>query len=195
MKSRRFNKISRNNIFSMALGAAVLIWLLMSCRSPEQPFDARIAKARLDEIAAKAYRMYSAVKDTTHLPRTLAADGRLHLVPSEDWTSGFFPGYLWYVYEYTNDEKFLHAALRETSLLEKEQLNTTTHDVGFMMYCSYGHALRLTGNEAYKTVLLQAAKSLTTRFHPTVGCIKSWDGRRWDFPVIIDNMMNLELFF
>lgn len=71
------------------------------------------------------------------------------------------------------------------------------HDVGFQLNCSYGNGFRLTGNEAYKQVLYQGAKSLSTRFQPTAGVIRSWDfvrkGCDWKFPVIIDNMMNLEL--
>ncbi|HKL34205.1 MAG TPA: glycoside hydrolase family 88 protein, partial [Tangfeifania sp.] len=70
-----------------------------------------------------------------------------------------------------------------------------THDLGFMVFCSYGNAYRLIGNEEYKDVILQASESLLTRFNPTVGCLKSWDHGDWQFPVIIDNMMNLEMLF
>jgi hypothetical protein len=128
------------------------------------------------------------------LPRTFE-HGQLVTIPTRDWTSGFFPGSLWYLFEATGDAQWRASAEKYTALLAPEQHNTKTHDVGFILYCSYGNGLRLTGNPAYRPVLLTGAKSLTTRFNPTVGCIKSWDHGvgQFTFPVIIDNMMNLEL--
>lgn len=133
----------------------------------------------------------------TPLPRTVQEDGRIKTVKGRDWTSGFFPGYLWYLYEATGQDQWLEQARLFTEMLEEQQFNRRTHDVGFMMYCSYGNGYRLTDDPAYKPILLQAAKSLATRFNPTIGCIRSWDHNkdRWEFPVIIDNMMNLELLF
>jgi hypothetical protein len=86
-------------------------------------------------------------------------------------------------------------ALRSTSLLEKEKNNTGTHDLGFMMGCSYGNANRIAPKSEYTEILLTSARSLSTRFNPKVGCIRSWDSKSGDFIVIIDNMMNLELLF
>lgn len=129
------------------------------------------------------------------LPRTFE-NGKLVTIPSRDWTSGFFPGSLWYLFEASGDAKWRTAAEKFTVMLEPEQHNMRTHDVGFMLYCSYGNGLRLTKNDSYRSVLLNGAKSLESRFNPTVGCLKSWDwSKDWDFPVIIDNMMNLELLF
>jgi hypothetical protein len=109
------------------------------------------------------------------------------------WTSGFFPGCLWYLYEYSKDERFKEAAENMTSRIEKEKNNKGTHDLGFMLYCSFGNGLRLSGNESYNEVLLTGARSLATRFRPNIGCIQSWNSRKgWQCPVIIDNMMNLE---
>lgn len=127
-------------------------------------------------------------------PRTIE-NGELKLVPSRDWTSGFFPGNLWMMYELTGDEKWKSAALDYTLPLEKEKWNGGTHDMGFKMFCSFGKAYKATGNAEFKEILIQSAKTLATRFNPNVGCIRSWDHNsdKWDFPVIIDNMMNLEL--
>jgi unsaturated chondroitin disaccharide hydrolase len=48
----------------------------------------------------------------------------------------------------------------------------------------------------YKKVIIQASESLISRFNPRIGCIKSWDwAKEWQFPVIVDNMMNLEMLF
>lgn len=114
---------------------------------------------------------------------------------SEWWCSGFYPGTLLYLYEQTKDTVLYNEAMRMLALLEKEKANTGTHDLGFMMFCSFGNAARIAPKPAYRDILLQSAKSLSTRFSPTVGTIKSWNSKPSDFLVIIDNMMNLELLF
>ena len=130
-------------------------------------------------------------------PRSLEPDGSLMMVPSKDWCSGFFPGNLWFMYEYTQDERWKALAHRQTILIEREKYNNRTHDMGFKIYCSYGTGYRLTQNPSYREVLIRSAETLITRFCPIVGCIRSWDYVRphWVFPVIIDNMLNLELLF
>lgn len=110
------------------------------------------------------------------------------------WCSGFYPGALNYLYEYSKDNDLWLEATRAEKLLEKEQYNKGTHDLGFMMYCSFGNANRLMPSKEYNDILMNSARSLSTRFNPTVGCIQSWGAnKKWQFPVIIDNMMNLEL--
>ena len=128
------------------------------------------------------------------MPRTFE-HGNLVTIRERDWTAGFFPGSLWYLYEATRQEKWRASADHFTRLLEPEQSNTRTHDVGFILNCSFGNGLRLTGDASYGPILLKGAESLSTRFSSTVGCIKSWDRSpaEYTFPVIIDNMMNLEL--
>lgn len=111
------------------------------------------------------------------------------------WCSGFYPGTLLYLYEQTKDQSQLTEAERMLKSLEKEKNNKNTHDLGFMMYCSFGNAERIAPKPEYKDILLTSARSLCTRFNPKVGCIKSWDSKPSDFLVIIDNMMNLELLF
>ncbi len=117
-----------------------------------------------------------------------------------NWRSGFWPGIQWYLFEATNDEYWKTQARLSTEklsgLLDKPVYN---HDLGFQLYCSYGNAFRLTGNAAYKKILLRAADSLITLYNPVVGTILSWPYRRkndgWPHHTIIDNMMNLELLF
>jgi hypothetical protein len=89
----------------------------------------------------------------------------------------------------------LDLASQKLTILEKEQFNTGTHDLGFMLFCSFGNANRLNENETYKKIMLQGAESLSTRFKPEVGLIQSWGSGKWKYPVIIDNMMNLEFLF
>jgi len=111
------------------------------------------------------------------------------------WCSGFYPGSLLYIYEQTKDQATLTEANRILKVLEKEKFNTSTHDLGFMMFCSFGNAKDIDPKPEYKDILIQSAKSLASRFDPKVGCIKSWDSNKNEYLVIIDNMMNLELLF
>lgn len=129
------------------------------------------------------------------LPKSVNKEGKLTTSDYRWWCCGFFPGELWYLYENTKDPELKKMAERFTARVEEVKNATNTHDVGFMLYCSYGHALRITGRSAYKDILITGAKSLATRYNDKIGAIRSWDhnSKVWKFPVIIDNMMNLEL--
>ena len=153
---------------------------------------AGVVNAALETATAQYIWLLSQLSDDKRLPRSFENSQRV-TVPSSDWTSGFFPGSLWHLFEATGDDRWREAARRYTALLEPEQYNRGIHDVGFMLGCSYGRGLLLTRDPAYRAILLNGAASLSTRFNPNVGCIKSWDHERWTYPVIIDNMMNLEL--
>lgn len=128
------------------------------------------------------------------LPRSFEA-GKNTISDSRWWCSGFFPGSLWYLYAHSKNPELLQYAKLYTDRVEREKYTTDNHDVGFMLYCSFGNGLRLTGQESYKEVLLTGAQSLATRYDPKVGLIRSWDHNKavWQYPVIIDNIMNLEL--
>ncbi|WP_255501796.1 glycoside hydrolase family 88 protein [Olivibacter sp. SDN3] len=120
--------------------------------------------------------------------------GKIDARNIEWWCSGFYPGSLWLIYEQTKDPEIHQEALRALKVIEPNKTFTGNHDLGFMMYCSFGNAYRITGERAYKDVLFQSAKSLTTRYRPTIRAIQSWDKNKyWECPVIIDNMMNLEM--
>lgn len=131
------------------------------------------------------------------LPRNIQPDGSLGLVDPNDWTSGFFPGSLWYMYEYTKDDYWKQKAEYFTAPIEQVKTDGSTHDMGFKVYCSFGNGYRLTGNGKYKDIMLEAAATLATRYKDKMGCVRSWDfkANNWQYPVIIDNMMNLELLF
>ncbi|WP_256009728.1 glycoside hydrolase family 88 protein [Desertivirga xinjiangensis] len=128
------------------------------------------------------------------LPRTFDK-GKDVSSDSRWWCSGFFPGSLWYIYENTKNPEVLSYAKLYTDRVEREKYTVDNHDVGFMLYCSFGNGLRLTGEKRYEEVLLTGARSLATRYRPKVGLIRSWDHNteEWQYPVIIDNLMNLEL--
>ena len=134
-------------------------------------------------------------------PVKVNTDSTVYYCKYDDWRSGFFPGAVWYLYDLTKDEKYLPLAKKYTEALHEVQTMTAHHDIGFIVMSSYGNGLRLTGNEAYKDVIVRSAQSLCTRFREVPGVIQSWDvrgwqgTRGWECPVIIDNMMNLELLF
>jgi rhamnogalacturonyl hydrolase YesR len=149
------------------------------------------------DVAAKQYDlMLKSLPDTTQFPQSINPDGTLRTQPSHWWCSGFFGGSLWYLYEYHKDAKWKDAAQLWTMAVAKEQYNTGTHDLGFMLYCPFGNGYRLAKNATYKEIMLTGAKSLSTRFNPEYGVIKSWNKHdKYDYPVIVDNMMNLEFLF
>ena len=127
------------------------------------------------------------------LPRTFEK-GKLVTCKYNNWVSGFFPGVLWMLYEHYGDEELRRQAELFTSRVEPAKRMTNTHDLGFMLYCSFGHGYRLTGNEHYQQVIEEGTHSLLTRWNPKLGVMRSWDfNKKWQFPVIIDNMMNLEM--
>jgi rhamnogalacturonyl hydrolase YesR len=177
-------------IFTATIVAAV------SCRPKQETMEALI-NDRLDKSVQQYELMAASLTDQPgKLPKTVNAEGKLHLVSSSDWVSGFVPGSLWYLYQYSGRPALLEYAGNYTARLEKEKYNRGTHDLGFMLYCSYGNGYRLTGDTAYRSIMLTGAESLISRFNPTIGCIKSWNtNKKWQFPVIIDNMMNLEFLF
>ncbi|MBN1107809.1 MAG: glycoside hydrolase family 88 protein [Bacteroidales bacterium] len=165
--------------------------LLISCG--EQPID-KVIDRSLNVSMEQYMKMYDVMKENPGLlPRTLDTAGQLITARPNWWTSGFFPGSLWYLYEYSKDDRFKEAAAEMTSRIEKEKNNKGTHDLGFMLYCSFGNGFRLTAEKSYADIMLTGAGSLATRYRPKIGCIQSWNSRRgWQCPVIIDNMMNLE---
>lgn len=135
-------------------------------------------------------------------PVTLKPDGSVFYCDYTDWRSGFFPGSLWYLYELSGDSTLLPLATKYTNAIENAKSLTWHHDVGFMVNCSFGNGFRVAHIPGYKEVLVQTAQSLSTRFRPAASVIQSWDvirgwqaERGWECPVIIDNMMNLELLF
>lgn len=139
------------------------------------------------------YMMKTVPKDK--MPQSYnAATGKLITKDISWWCSGFYPGSLWMIYEQTKDPEIRKEAERTLALIEPNKSFTRDHYLGFMMFCSFGNAYRITKDPRYKEVILTSAESLSTRFRPGMQAILSWD-KMADFkaPVIIDNMMNLEM--
>jgi unsaturated chondroitin disaccharide hydrolase len=177
----------------MLLSLLSILLMCSSCFTESR----NIAQANLSFAEKRLKNAVEECSDPIQHPRSVNQDGSVEIVNPGDWTSGFFPGILWYLYEYFEDPTWLKAAQDFTMNLKSQKFNTSTHDLGFILYCSFGNGYRLTKDSLYREILLQGAKSLSSRYNPNIGCTRSWDHHDhiWDFPVIIDNMMNLELLF
>ena len=183
------------------LGVSLLV--LAGCTGQKQA-ESNFIQENIDNAVAQETIQTDIIEKSGKIlnPRTINKDGSIVYVPIDDWCSGFFPGNIWYTYELTGDKKWLPLAEKYTEALDSVQYLTWHHDVGFMVGCSYLNGYRFTNKEEYKPVIIQTAKSLSTRFRPAAGVLQSWDAdkgwqaqRGWKCPVIIDNMMNLELLF
>ncbi len=148
-------------------------------------------------FAAQQYEgMLASHSDTTKFPQSTKKNGEPDNRTSEWWCSGFFGGSLWQIFEFTGEDKWKQAADKWTRAVEREKYNTRTHDLGFILYCTFGNGYRLTKNNDYVEPMTTGANSLATRFNPDYGLIKSWERHAdCNYPVIIDNMMNLEFLF
>ena len=157
--------------------------------------------ARVFERAAAQVKVMDSVLDSVAAtqpgvpvyPRSINKDGSFWSSNYKWWCSGFYPGTAWYVYEYTMDESVREIALKYQAGLEPLRFRTDDHDIGFQLMCSYGNCLRITGDRSCEAVIIDGANSLASRFDPEVGCTRSWNFGKWSFPVIVDNMMNMEL--
>lgn len=148
------------------------------------------------KAAAEQYKYLFLQTPKDRMPRTFyPQEAKLESSSTSWWTSGFFPGTLFYIYELTGDQKIYDLGVEKLEILAKEQHNKGTHDLGFMLYCSFGNADRLNPNDEYKNIMLTGAESLASRYNEDAQVIRSWDHGKWQFPVIIDNMMNLEFLF
>ena len=183
----------------MKVGSSIIAFLglmaVCSCSAPKSEMSTLVNNSLQIATVQSKLMAENLLNEEEKLPRTIGKDGKLMTSKAKWWTSGFFPGVLWYLYEVNQDDSLKMYAENYTKRIENEKYTTDNHDVGFMLYCSFGNGLRLTSNDEYKQVLLQGAESLSTRFRPQVGCIRSWDWNQkvWEYPVIIDNMMNLEM--
>lgn len=187
----------------------VFVWLLvaglMSCSNG---INKSFVEEDLQYCVSQTQRSLSELRvdgeiDYSMMPRNIANDQsqwHMRLATKDEWTAGFWPGVLWYAYEASGDENIRVEAEKFTSSLEfLSRTPAYDHDLGFLVFCSYGNGYRLTGNPAYKQVILDTADTLATLFDPVVGTILSWprevEPRNWPHNTIIDNMINLDVMF
>lgn len=170
---------------------------LFSCSFQQKAPGNSGLKASLTTVmnrSAKQYEYFATTIPEGLFPKTFQ-NNKLVTCKSSDWVSGFYPGTLLYLSEFLNDDGLFKLAEAKLNVLQKEQFNTRTHDLGFMMFNSFGNALRIKPDRKYEEIILNSAKSLASRYSPVVKAIRSWDSAPDDFLVIIDNMMNLDLLF
>lgn len=182
----------------------MLTLALLSCHpSPTSDMEASLHYCK-EQVARTLVELRNQENgiDYTMMPRNIADSANtwhVRKATKEEWCAGFWPGILWYTYEYTGDENIRQEAERFTTSLEfLSRTPAFDHDLGFLVFCSYGNGYRLTGNPAYKQVILDTADTLATLFNPTVGALLSWPRHVKDYGghnVIMDNMMNLEMLF
>jgi rhamnogalacturonyl hydrolase YesR len=185
------NKVS---YFSLILGFALLA---TACKSG---INSQIkTSASAEHLLENRYKMLLDYPvDSLSMPRSMTIKSNLiKKVPSRDWTSGFFAGNLWQLYRLTGNPDYKKQAQKWTPFSKKESVNRGSHDVGFKVFCAFGEGLKVEKNADYEKTIIKGAETLCTRFDEKVGAIRSWDFNKeiWDYPVIIDNMMNLELLF
>ena len=173
---------------------AGLAVLLSSYKQPEG-MKSVVERGLSRSVEQAEYLAKSMEFDNDSLPRSYTERTGLIKSNSHWWCSGFFPGVLWYLYEAKGSPKLKRYAEIYTQRVADQQYTTDNHDVDFILMCSFGNGYRLTKTPSYVPILLNGAQSLSTRFKPVVGLIRSWDTKtdKWRYPVIIDNMMNLEL--
>lgn len=146
-------------------------------------------------LAVEQYQILHSNVPSNRMPQNFDINtGKMVTSNTKWWCAGFFPGTLWYLYDYSKNTNIQKIAEERLNLMEPEKHFTGNHDLGFMMYCSYGNAYRITKNDKYKKILDTAAMSLASRFRPSIQSIQSWDSsKNFKCAVIVDNMMNLEL--
>jgi len=187
----------------MKLPCLLLVPLLsLACSLYAAPsVSAPIDVDRVMKVAARKLAAFDASQESKTAYPTDAKGAKWRTIPPTDWVSGFYPGTLWYLYEYAREAKWPNAeawrarAEAWTAGLESQQFNDKHHDTGFVMFDSYGNGYRIAENPAYLPIINRTAQSLASRYRKETGMIRSW-GKKDDmnrFTVIIDNMMNLEL--
>jgi unsaturated chondroitin disaccharide hydrolase len=194
--------VHTNNIFDLKIMTQKLFYYLLilfsfsfffSCNKQEKTYNAK------SNLESRYIKLLNYKPDSLGFPRSFSIlKNEINKVPSKDWTSGFYAGNLWQIYELTNNPNYKELAKKWTAFIEKEKYNDKTHDMGFKVFSSFGQGLKQDqNNQEYKDIIVKSAQTLSSRYNDTVGSIRSWDfnKKKWSFPVIIDNMMNLELLF
>ena len=177
--------MKRNILISLLLATACLC----SCKESMSHLTDRV----FDVARQHAFNMDARLDSETH-PKGLKDDGSPLNSGMVDWCSGFFPGTVWYIYEYAGDESVLELARKSTAKLDSLVYHPRTHhDIGFQINCSYGNGYRLTGDSTYRDMQEKAAAKLARRFSPVTGVTQSWDWRHDPeaYPVIIDSLTTI----
>ncbi|GAA3604755.1 glycoside hydrolase family 88 protein [Flavivirga amylovorans] len=184
------NQLTYSLLFTLILTA--------SCRQSKN-IEIKDTQIQLDSpLNIRFGKLVTYPADSSSIPRSIDLEsGKEKTTSSRTWTSGFFAGNLWYLYVLTHNELYKTKAIEWTEFIEREKNNDTDHDIGFKVFNSFGNAYKITNNDSYAEIIAESAKTLITRYDANIKAIKSWESKegKWEYPVIIDNMMNLELLF
>jgi rhamnogalacturonyl hydrolase YesR len=199
----------KNFISFLILSLAIF---LTFCKSKDKDNSLEgSSKFNMSSVIEKSVSQYTNLvrvsKEANDIPRTLEKDGSIRWISFAkkkevlDWTAGYFPGTLWYLYELTGDSIWMNEAIHFQKL-NIDDLQRDYMDVGFIANNSFGHGYRITGNDTFKEQIIKAADVVYNRFDPRVGFLLAWDAdkgwqgtRGWQYPVIVDNMANMEILF
>ena len=125
-------------------------------------------RKQLVDYAVKQYSLLNKTLQTgvKYPDYGLPVDSSWHTTDSlNQWTAGFYPGTLWHLYNYTKNEEWKKLSVKATDGMARDQNRTDSHDIGFMIMCSYGDGFQLTKNSTYPQVIINAAHSLAKRFN------------------------------
>lgn len=189
------------NILKLPVMGILIMLSMVSCTTEMKKAEGPDTRKMLDYCVEKTITTMNSLAKADSFPRNIyPGQTKWNKVNVFDWTSGFWPGVLWEAYEVSGDQTILTNAKKYTEPLRTVlSVPVDNHDLGFMLYLSFGNGYRLTQDSAYRKFLLTAADSLATLYNPKVGTILSWPAMRakmnWPHNTIIDNMINLELLF
>ncbi len=169
--------------------------LMLECKNEAKVFSNDDLYSLIEYVERQYSYLIRGIPSYAFYPRSIDNNGNVRFVEGLEWTAGFFPGCLWYLFEMTGDPHWKNEAFQRTLPLKLLSFNRSTHDLGFILNNSFGKAINHSKDTILEWTLINAANSLITRYNDKVGCIKSFDSDSYSFPVIIDNMMNLEILF
>lgn len=169
---------SKRNISLPVFFIALIFIITVTCSKQRNNFNNRDLNTFISEnflFAQQKISYFLENLDVNVYPGSIDSSGKLITLEPRSWESGYLAGILWNLYEYSGEEKWKIYAQQWTAGLELQKFYKNSHDLGFMLYSSFGNGYKLTHDELYKDVLLVGASSLASRYDPDIGLIKSWD--------------------
>ncbi len=124
------------------------------------------------------------------------------------WTTSFYTGILWLMYEYTNDDKFRIEAQKHSESFrmridnyynkDENEAGLNHHDIGFLYSLSTVADYKLTGSKRALETSLMAAKLLSKRYIDKAKILQAWGDMNDENQrgrLIIDCNLNIPLLY
>jgi hypothetical protein len=159
-------------------------------------------------VPTKVHAIASTQNPTRYPQYTTTDTGKWIYFDADLWTTGFFPATLYALAERASlchgegkgqwdKQEWLDLGRGwSTGELRLTAGNHAQHDQGFLSFPFVEELKVNSHNETAAETINQFATILANRYSPVVGATRSWDHDivdPTDWPVIIDNIMNLEL--